>query len=148
MTSGRDRQFSQTVERYRRALFYFARISDWDTFKTKAGRLFDYVESIEFSELERRFFKNFGAVLAMLIGLAIALFNVDFAATPQLQHFKNLMVLAGLAMGSFELIFYINYRTYVRIRMVRYAERRANFIRNIERDFVGYVVRTEMQKAA
>jgi hypothetical protein len=141
-------QFNEHVENFRRALLYHARISDWETFKAKAGRMFDYVESIEYSELERRFFKNFNAVLVILIAIAVALFQVDFAVAPELLRLKNLIVFVGVLAGSFELYFYINYRTYMKVRSVYYKERRAKFIRNIEQDFRSYVVRTELSKAA
>jgi len=148
MKRGREKQFNQDVENYRRALLYHARISDWETFKAKAGRMFDYVEAIEFSELERRFFMNFNAVLVVLIAIAVALFQVDFEVAPELVRLKNVMVLAGLGVGSFELYFYINYRTYVRVRTFNYAERREKFIRNIEQDFRSHIVQAEARKAA
>ncbi len=141
-------QFNQNVENYRRILLYHARISDWENFKAKAGRMFDYLESIEYSQLERRFFKHFNVVLAVLVAIAVALFKVDFDVAPELLRIKNLMVLGGLGIGSFELFFYINYRTYVRVRTVNYAQRRERFIRNIEQDFRSYVVQAELQKAA
>ena len=148
MKRGREKQFNQDVENYRRALLYHARISDWETFKAKAGRMFDYLEAIEYSELERRFFMNFNAVLVVLIAIAVALFQVDFEVAPELVRLKNVMVLAGLGVGSFELYFYINYRTYVRVRTFNYAERREKFIRNIEQDFRSYIVQAELRNAA
>jgi hypothetical protein len=105
------------------------------------------VEAIEYSELERRFFANFNIVLAVLIVIAVALFNVDFAVTPDLMRFKNAMVLAGLGASSFELYFYLNYRTYIRVKTFHNAERRERFIRNIEKDFRSYILQAE-QKAA
>jgi len=148
MKRGREKQFNQDVENYRRALLYHARISDWETFKAKAGRMFDYVESIEYSELERRFFKNFNAVLVVLIAIAISLFQVDFEITPELLRIKNLVVFAGILASTFELYFYINYRTYVKVRSTYYAERREKFIRDIEQDFRSYVVQAKLSKAA
>lgn len=148
MKKERKDQFNEQVEIYRRTLLYHARISDWETFKAKAGRMFDYVESIEYSELERRFFKNFITILAVLIAIAVALFQVDFEVAPELLRLKNLIVFAGILAGTFELYFYINYRTYVKVRMVLYAERREKFIRNIEQDFRSYVVQAELSKAA
>ena len=142
-----EKQFNQDVENYRKTLLYHARTSDWETFKAKAGRMFDYVEAIEYSELERRFFKNFSVVLLVLIAIAVALFQVDFAVTPELLRLKNVMVLAGLLASSFELFFYINYRTYVKVKTDLYAERREKFIRNIEQDFRDYVVESERKAA-
>ena len=48
--------FSEEVNRYKNALLFCAKQCEWETFKINAGRLFDYVESIEMSELERKFF--------------------------------------------------------------------------------------------
>jgi len=147
MRKGLEKQFNQEVEKYRKALLYHARISDWETFKAKAGRMFDYVEAIEYSELERRFFTNFNVILAMLIVIAIALFKVDFAVTPELIRFKNAMVLAGLGVSSFELYFYLDYKVYMRVKTVHYPERREKFIRNIEKDFRTYVLQAERKAA-
>ena len=147
MKSEREKQFNHDVETYRKALLYHARISDWEAFKAKAGSMFDYVEAIEYSELERRFFANFNSILAVLIVIAVVLFNVDFAVTPDLMRLKNAMVLAGLGVSSFELYFFLNYRTYMRIKTVHYAERREKFTRNMEKDFRIYVLQTERKAA-
>jgi len=148
MKRGLEKQFNQDVENYRKALLYHARTSDWETFKAKAGRMFDYVEAIEYSELERRFFKNFNVILVMLIAIVVALFNIDFGVTPELMRLKNAFVLVGLGMSSFELYFYIDYRIYMRVKTVYYAERRERFIRNIESDFRSSVLEAEERKAA
>jgi hypothetical protein len=147
MKRGLEKQFNQDVENYRQALLYHARTSDWETFKTKAGRMFDYVEEIEYSELERRFFANFNGILAGLIVIAVALFSVDLTVTPELVRLKNVMVLAGLGVSSFELYFYLNYRAYIKVKTVHYAERRAKFIRNMETDFRSYIFQTERKAA-
>lgn len=147
MKRGLEKKFNHDVETYRKALLYHARISDWETFEAKAGSMFDYVEAIEYSEVERRFFANFNSILAVLIVIAVALFKVDFTVTPDLMRFKNAMVLAGLGVSSFELYFYLNYRTYIRVKTFHYAERRERFIRNIEKDFRIYVLQTERKAA-
>ena len=148
MKRGMEKQFNQDVENYRKALVYHARISDWETFKAKAGRMFDYVEAIEYSELERRFYNNFNVILVVLIGIVVALFNVDFWITPEMMRLRNALVLAGLGVSSFELYFYLDYRSYMRVKTVHYAERREKFIRNIESDFRSYVLQAEERKAA
>ncbi len=147
MRKGMEQQFNQEVENYRKALLYHARTCDWEMFKAKAGRMFDYVESIEYAELERRFFTNFNVILAVLVVIIVALFKVDFAVTPELMRLKNTMILAGLGASSFELYFYLDYKIYLRVKTVHYSERRENFIRNIEKDFRNYILKTE-QKAA
>jgi len=148
MKRGTEKQFNQDVENYRRALLYHARISDWETFKAKAGKLFDYVEAIEYSELERRFFTNFNVILVVLIVIVVALFKIDFGVTPELMQLKDAFILAGLGVSSFELYFYIDYRIYRGVKTVHYTERRERFIRNIESDFRSYVLQAEERKAA
>jgi len=141
------KQFNEEVENYRKALLYHAKTSDWVTFKAKAGSMFDYVESIEYSELERRFFTNFNVILAVLIAIVVALYKVDFAVTPDLMRLKNAMFLAGLGMSSFELYFYLDYKIFMRVKAVHYRERRERFIGTIEKDFRNYVIRTERKAA-
>jgi len=67
-----NERFNYEVDRYRKALLFYAKQCQWDTFKANAGRLFDYVESIEMSEIERRFF-NISKIIvgqqAYLLGL-------------------------------------------------------------------------------
>lgn len=128
-------QFSRVVEEYRRALLHCAGACQWDEFKARAGKLFDYVEYIEFSELERRFFHVFTAILALLI-LAVALFfNYDFAShAEQLRH-KSAFILIALGASSFELYFYINYRLYLGARTANSRRRREIFIREMMQDF-------------
>lgn len=143
MRKGMAQQFNQKVENYRRALLYHARTCEWETFKAKAGGMFDYVETIECSELDRRFSFHFNLILAVLAAIAVALFNVDFTVTPELIRLKNAMVVAGLGGSSFELYFYLDYKIYMRVKSVHYAERRDSFIRNIEKDFRNYVREAE-----
>lgn len=147
MRKGLEKQFNQEVETYRKALLYHARTSDWETFKAKAGKMFDYVEAIEYSELERRFFTNFNVILAVLAAIVVALFMVDFAVTPELMRLKNSMILASLGVSSFELYFYLDYKIYMKVKVRHYTDRRETFIRNIEKDFRSYVLKTERKAA-
>ncbi len=136
-------RFSQEVEGYRRALLWCARASDWDAFKAKAGRLFDYIESIERVELERKFFSVFYLILGLLVVAVTALFSVNFEVTPELIRLKNTVMLVALVMCGFELYFFLNYRRYTGIRMAIYKERREKFIRRIEKDFRGFTTPQE-----
>ena len=140
-------QFNEEVDSYRNALLYYARKYDWETFKDKAGRLFDYVESIEFKELDRRFFTTFSAILAVLILAVIALVSVDFQVHQELLRLKSGFILSALVGSSFKLCFFIDYRLYVEVKTVNYKKRRDNFIKNIEQDFKGYAAQTERKAA-
>jgi hypothetical protein len=136
-------QFNQEVDSYRNALLDCARKCDWETFKAKAGRLFDYVEAIEFSELDRRFFRIFTPVLAALCLAVLALLGVDFEVHPEWLRLKHSFILAAIAASSFELYFFLDYRMYMQIKTRCYEKRRDKFIRNIEKDFRGYTFRAE-----
>lgn len=140
-------RFNQEVENHRRALLYYAGKCDWETFQSKAGRLFDYVESIEFRELERRFYSIFSLVLGFLVLAVIVLVTVDFQMHQELSRLKSAFVMSALAVSSFELYFYIDYRKYVDVKTRCYRKRRETFIREIERDFRGFAVQ-EGRRAA
>lgn len=140
-------QFSQEVDNYRKALLYYARKCDWETFKTKAGKLFDYVESVEFRELERRFFRVFSFILAVLVLAVVGLFSVDFGGHQDLMRLKNVFILSALAVSSFELYFFLDYRMYINFKTFSSKKRRENFIRSIERDFRRYAVLSERRAA-
>lgn len=135
-------QFNREVENYRRALLYHARKSDWETFKAKAGRMFDYLESVEFRELERRFFRTFTLILVILIAAVIVFFNMNFEVHEDWLRLKNSILFSALAVSSFELFFYVNYRRYIGARTINYEERRERFIRGIEQDFRTYAAQS------
>lgn len=140
-------QFNREVDNYRKALLYYARKCDWETFEDKAGRLFDFVETVEFRELERRFFKVFYLILSVLILAVIGLISLNFEGNQELMRLKNIFIISSLAGSSFELYFYVDYRMYIDVKTRLYRTRREKFVRGIERDFRGYAVQTT-QKAA
>ena len=140
-------QFNQEVENHRKALLYYARKCDWETFQANAGRLFDYVESIEFRELERRFYSIFSLVLGFLVLAVIGLVTVDFQVHQELLRLKNAFVMSAVAVSSFELYFYVDYRMYVDVKTRCSRKRRETFIREIERDFRGFTVQQERRAA-
>ena len=59
-----------------------------ETFEEKAGRMFDYVESIEFRELQRRFYMVFNLILVVLVLGVIVLCGVDFQAHQELLRLR------------------------------------------------------------
>ncbi len=143
MRKDRDERFSREVDGYRDSLLFSARLNDWETFERTAGNMFDYVESIELIELERRFFAIFNAVLAILVTTVVVLFVPDFDINPIL---KRDCILGALAVAGFELYFFVDYRMYVRLRTARSKRRRAHFVRAIAKDFEGYAM--QLDKAA
>ena len=142
------KEFNQKVDNYRKALVYYAQNRDWETFKDKAGGLFDYVESIEFKELERRFFTIFNLILFFLIVAVIVLLNVDFEVHKELPGLKSAFFVSALAVSSFELYFFIDYRLYSGVKTTSYKRRRDLFVRNIAQDFSSYAAASSERKAA
>jgi len=140
-------QFNREVDSYRNALLYCARKCDWESFKAKAGKLFDYVESIEYSELERRFFTIFTPILAVLALAVLALVGVNFDALPELQRLRHSFNMAALAGSTFEIYFFLDYRVYMKRKTTFYQKRREKFIRNLEQDFRSYAVQTDRSAA-
>ncbi len=140
-------QFNREVDNYRTTLLSCAKRRDWKTFEVKAGRLFDYVESVEYRELERRFFRIFNLILSVLILAIIGFMAVDFNVHQELLRFKNPFILTAVAVSSFELYFYLDYRMFAESKTVDYRKRRENFIRAIEHDFRSYTTQAECKAA-
>jgi hypothetical protein len=127
--------FNKEVERYRQTLLKLARSCDWDTFKMKAGNLFDYVEWIEIAEIENRFFRIFKSVLVVLVAVVVAIVNMDVAIHPDLARVRYSIILLAIAGSCFELYFFLDFRMYMEVKSLCYQKRRDKFIRNIEKDF-------------
>lgn len=128
--------FNDEINRYRNILLYCARRREWETFKLNAGKLFDYVEAIEMSEIERRFVKVFVVIMAVLFCVAALVLGID--PVPYSQEFlkaKRLMTVMAVAGCCFELYFFMNFRHFMEQKAVSYRKRRNLFIRIIEKDF-------------
>ena len=63
------------------------------------------------------------------------------------QHYKQNFLFVLLAVSSFELFFYINFRRYVEVRAALFRKRREDFIRNLEQDFQQYAEEPMRQAA-
>ncbi len=138
MDHGLNEKINKDVEQYRNALVYYARAREWETFEKKAGTLFDYLESIELSELERKFFAVFRIILVVLVLAVVALLKMNSMngdLFPALAQFRKTFLLAAVAGACFELYFYLDFRMYVEAKMSWYKKRREQFIRNIKNDF-------------
>jgi len=133
-----ERQFNHEVEIYRKALLYYAKKCDWQMFEAKAGKMFDYVESIEYQELERRFFNTFSIILGAVILTVVCCLNVDYAVHQEWLPMKSRLLFSAVAVCSFELYFYLDYRIYMNVKTRHYPKRREKFIHAIEKDFQTY----------
>jgi hypothetical protein len=135
MKADLHQKFNDEVTRYKNSLLFYARKCDWETFKVNAGRLFDYVESIEMSEFERRFF-NISKIIIIILCLAVAvIFKLNPELFPEAERIKELLTLSAIAGCCFEIYFFFNFTKYIQGRTAYYKERREKFIRNIENDF-------------
>jgi hypothetical protein len=135
MNTDMHRKFNDEITRYKNSLLFYARKCDWERFKVNAGRLFDYVESIEMSEIERRFF-NISKIVVVILGIAVAvIFRLNPGIFPEAERVKELLTLSAIAGCCFEVYFFFNFRKYMQGKTVYYKKRRERFIRNIENDF-------------
>lgn len=141
MSRSLHESINKEVEQYRRALVHFAKAREWETFEKKAGILFDYLETIELTILERKFYSVFITILAVLVGI-IAILKADGRFFPMITRYKEYVVLLAAFATCYELYFYLNYRLYVGVKMSRYKKRKEQFIRNIENDFKEYTMRS------
>jgi hypothetical protein len=143
-------RFSDNVERYRRALLDYARRRDWETFKASAGNLFDYVEVVEVSEIERRFFRIFKSVLVVLVAVILAVVNMDTSIHPDLHQLRYSITVLGVAGICFELYSYMSFRSYMITKSIYRKHRKDRFIRGIEKDFreIVSISREHEQQAA
>lgn len=128
-------RFSDEVERHRRALLYCARKCDWEAFKAKAGSLFDYVERIEISEIENRFFRIFKSILVVLAAVAAAVMSMDVSIHPNLNQVRYSIIVLGIAGSCFEFYFFLGYKKFMEAKSTYYDERKDRFIKGMEKDF-------------
>jgi hypothetical protein len=135
MTSELNQIFNEEVNRYKNALLFYAKKCDWDTFKVKAGTFFDYLESIEISEIERKFFNISKVIVFILCIVVLFVFKLDLNMSPEIAGLRKLIILMALGGCSFEIYFFFNFRMYMKYKTNFYKKRRERFIIDIERDF-------------
>lgn len=133
-------KINEEVVRYKKALIFYAKQCEWDTFKVKAGKLFDYLEYIEMSEFERKFFNISKIIAAVLIFMVLLIIKINPGAYPGLVKVKELMILLAIGGCCFEVHFLFNFRMYKKGKTIYYKKRRERFIRDIERDFRDIII--------
>jgi hypothetical protein len=134
------RKINEEVTRYKNSLTFYAKKCEWDAFKVNAGRLFDYLETIEMSEFERKFFRISKAVAIVLVLTVLFIIKMNPEAYPQLVRIKELMILFAIGGCCFEVYFLYNFRMYKKGRTIYYEKRRDKFISDIERDFRDIII--------
>lgn len=127
--------FNEDVHRYRNTLLSCARKCDWDTFKLIAGKLFDYLETVEVAELRRRFFRSFGFVLAALFCMAVLVVTLDPTTSPEILRLKRFIFFAAIGASGFEFFFFMNFHQHMKCKAEFYKLRKERFIKGVERDF-------------
>lgn len=127
--------FNKEITQYKKTLLFYAKKCDWQRFKLNAGQLFDYVESTEMSETEKRFFRITKGIVAVLFIMLILIVKMNPERYPELAPINELMTLAAVAVCCFEVYFFYNFRIYIKAKSFFYKKRREKFIRNIEQDF-------------
>jgi hypothetical protein len=138
MEKSLEKVFNEEVNKYRNILLGCAKKSEWNTFKMNAGKLFDYVEAIEMSVLEKKFYSISSVIIILLVIVVVALWRINPAIHPEIQRVRELMILAGIGGCSYQLYFFLNFRTYMDGKITSYKNRRERFIKNIVADFKTY----------
>ncbi len=142
-------RFNENVERYRLALLDLACRCDWDRFKAKAGNLFEYVEIVEASEIENRFFRIFKSVLVVLVAVIGAIVNMDTSLHPEYIQLRYSITVLAVAGTCFELYSYMTFRSFMIAKTIYRKKRKERFVRSIERDFREIAfIQQEEQRAA
>jgi len=136
-------RINEEIERYKNALLHYAKQCEWESFKSKAGALFDYLEAIELSEVQRKFFRMFILILIVLVIIIVIILKMNGEAYPSLLRFKDSMVIMAIAGSCFELYFFVDFRLYVEHKLSWYKKRREQFIRNMEQDFREFIAQPE-----
>ena len=140
MNSTLHKTFNTEVHRYKNSLLFYAKQCDWQTFKSKAGCLFDYIESVEMKEMERKFFRIFKVILSVLFFAVFFIISINPEAQPEMSRFRELLVITALAGCCYELYLFISFRFYMKHKNTFYKKRRKRFICNIQGDFRDIIV--------
>ncbi len=123
---------SREIGQYRQALRYFAGACDWESFRSKAAQLFEYLESATATLLEKRYHLTVAFALLLLAAgillfIALGRTNVLFFA-----RYREAIALVMLAIYAFELLLLLELRLYLSIRASQQKKREDRFIKNIE----------------
>ncbi len=140
MTEKLNNLFNEEIERYRNALLFYAKKCEWDTFEKRAGKLFDYIESIELSEIEKKFFRIFWLIFFALSVAVFFAFRIDIGQQPHFAEIKKTITFIALGGFCYELYFFMNFKIYMQTKIAFYKKRREKFIKNIEQDFKDIIV--------
>jgi len=140
------RGFNREVSRYRNSLLFYAKLCDWETFNSSAGSLFDYIESVEIKEMERKFFKIFKVILSFIFIAVCFIISVNHESYPRMNRIKEVMIIAALSGCCYELYFFISFRFYMKHKNTFYNKRRERFIVNIKGDFRDIIVPTIIEQ--
>ena len=132
--------FNKEVSRYRNSLLFFAKMCDWETFKSNAGNLFDYIESVEIKEIERKFFRIFKVILGVLFFAVFFIISIHTETNAEMSQTREIMIISALAGCCYELYLFISFRFYMKHKMNFYKKRRERFIFNIQGDFRDIIV--------
>jgi hypothetical protein len=133
-------KFNSEVNRYRNSLLFYAKQCDWETFESKAGSLFDYIENVEVKEIERKFFRIFKGILGFLFFAVFFIISVNPEAYPEISRAKEIMILITIAGCCYEMYSFINFRLYMKHKKNLYNRRRERFINNLQSDFRDLIV--------
>ncbi len=127
------------IERYKKALLFFARVCDWESFRANAAKLFEYLESVEVSLLKKKFYRAVTIIL-IAIAAAVGVFSIlSRNGGPFFEKYRVVVAL-GAAVGLFfELLLVLEMQLYLSFMASRQKRREARFIKGITDDAKAYL---------
>ena len=143
-----NKKFNHEISIYKNSLLFYAKQCDWETFKSRAGSLFDYIESVEMKEIERKFFKIFKVILSFLFFAVFIIVSINPESYPEMSRIKETMILAALAGCCYELFSFMNFCLHMNKKKTLYKKRRARFIINIHSDFRDVIVPSVVEQVS
>jgi len=130
-------RINEEIERYKNALLNDARENEWQGFKSKAGKHFDYLEGIELSEIQRKFSRMFKIILVVLVMIIVIILKMNGEAYPALLRFKDSMVITAIAGSCFEPYFFMDFRLYVEHKISWYKHKEGTIHQGYRERFQG-----------
>ncbi len=127
------------IEQYKKALLFFARVCDWESFRTNAAKLFEYLESVEVSLLKKKFYRTI-AIILIALAAALGVFSiVSSAGSPFFEKYRIVVAVGAVAGLFFELLLVLEMHLYLSFRASKQKRREARFIKGITDDIKAYL---------
>jgi len=141
MVKQNSEKIDREIDRYQNALRYFALGCDWESFESKAAKLFEYLEATEVLLLKRKFHRTVAIILIVLVTAFACISTLGSIGVSFFLKFRTQLALIILAGCFYELMLLLEFNVYLHVRLSRQKMREDRFIRGIEDDAKAFVRR-------